>query len=235
MKRKIIKAVLSALWAAGIFASCKKDGEAKTATFDLNKIKLEEYCIYTNHRAKNGTFKNEKQLYDFKPGNKVDIYTAQTSGGYQYSYTIVNNHLLDIEGTLYIITFDGNGKITAITHPNANYLFERPVFIKKTTTDQLAGKTFTGRYYTQEGADIHNKNLIYKFLSNGKVAAGFDVNNPVRTENYTPIGNIGAAADITGMNNSSEIMVLIDGKLEVNTWNAVANPARLEYGTFIEQ
>lgn len=216
-----------------LFIACKKDNQpASEEAFDLNNVQLEDYCIYANFRTANGGMKNEVRLFEFVPGNKIKAYTAESDRGYQYSYVIKNNNNLDIEGELYIITFNQDGKIDALKHSNNNFLYERPVLIKKPQTNQLEGKTFAGRYYTPQDVDIHNKDLIYKFLPNGKVEAGFDVNNPVRTEDYNLIGNIAATTRITGMVNSYEIMVLFDGKLEVNTRNGTITPARTEYGTF---
>lgn len=227
------KLLTSFLMLIFLFTACKKhDQPASAEAFDLNNVHLEDYCIYANFRTANGGLKNHVYLFEFIPGNKLKVYTAESDRGYQYSYVIKNNNTLDVEGELYIITFNQGEKIDAIKHSNNNFLYERPVLIKKPQSNQLEGKTFAGRYYTPQDVDIHNKDLIYKFLPNGKVEAGFDVNNPVRTENYNLIGNMAATTRITGMVNSYEIMVLVNGKLEVNTRNGTITPSRTEYGTF---
>jgi len=236
MRTTIIKTTFIVLWIGILLTSCRKDNDAvKRDTFDINNLRLEDYCIYANFNTRNGALKNQVRLFEFIPGNKLKAYSAESDRGYQYSYVIKNSNTLDVEGGLYLISFNQNGGITSIIHPNDNYLFDHPVLIKKPATDQLAGKTFAGRYYTQEGTDIHNKNLIYKFRSDGKVEAGFDIDNPLRTEKYNLVGNIAATTRITGMVNSYEIMVLVNGKLEVNTRNGVADPVRTEYGTFTQQ
>lgn len=68
-----------------LFIACKKDEQsAVVEDFDLNSVRLEDYCIYANFRTANGGWKNNVYLFEFIPGNKLKLYTAESNEGYQY-------------------------------------------------------------------------------------------------------------------------------------------------------
>lgn len=197
-------------------ASCKKDNP-KPEVFDITK-----YII-----AGKVSF-GHPYIIAIEPGNKATLTSHGFSEG---TYTYVNG-VLDFnfsDGEVECSFTIENGNIKAFDGPA---LINSYNLIKVPATNQLAGKTFTGTYYRLDNTVLH-QNFFYSFSANdNKVGVGYTVGMPVRTETYSTIGNIAALVDI-GNSDDRELMVLINGKLEVGY--SQSSPTAKYIGSFTQQ
>jgi hypothetical protein len=206
-----------------LFAACKKEGNSKetdTEKFDINNPVA--YYIYAKYVEPNRQEANPL-LFKFNPGKTMTFYHAGGNAD-TLPYVIFDGNTIYLGDILFTID---NGKIT-----KSNAEFTDLTLIKEPETNQLAGKTFTGTYYKFDGS-AWNQNYFYSFAGNeNKVSAGINVGSVQRTDHYSPIGNIAAWVD-TPENDYRELMVLVNGKLEVGYFSL--EPRGWYYGSFTKR
>lgn len=189
------------LFFTGLLAilSCKKDAVAPS--FNINNPK--GYAIVYTHPQH--TFPLPI-IAVFNENNRLTYGSIYTYGN--SSFRVNNDELiLDDDGIDLVFKIQGE-KI--ISH-SAN--IKSAELVKVPSENQLLGKTFTGIYYHTNAAVLHPK-FFYRFDSFGnKVNAGYQVETTIRTENYTPLGNI--AAFIQG-NGTEFIIKMPDGSIIAN-------------------
>lgn len=212
--------------------SCKKSKVEKEEDteeepfFDTNKA--EDYYIYAKVFPDGNTM---KVLFDFQPDKQV---TSWRSGWKTTSpYTITENNTVisfDVDHTK--ITVD-KGVVTGITSEGLTFFDITP--IKKSDVGSLTEKIFVGSYLRSNG-DVLHQNFFYRFIGNNKVEVGRNTGATTeRTEDYEPIGNIGAwVEEVSNTNGHSELLLLINGRLEVNYYDKNSNPASYHHGSFEE-
>jgi len=207
---------ISSLLLILVLASCKKD-DPKPEVFDITRFVIAGKVSF-----------GHPYIIAMEPGNKATLTSHGFSEG-TYTY---------VDGVLSFNFTDGE-VVCAFTIENDNIkAFDGPALIntynliKVPETNQLAGKTFAGTYYRLDNTVLH-QNFFYSFYANhNKVGVGYTVGTPVRTENYTIIGNIAALVDIEN-SDDRELMVLINGKLEVGYRQS--NPSATYIGSFTLQ
>lgn len=199
-----------------VFAGCKKNSP-KPDVFNM-----------TNYVIVGKLADGRPYVLDFEAGDKATL-THLSVSGCKYSYTDGVLKLIINEGELVCSFVIENGRIKSYQGPVIISTYD---LVAIPATNQLAGKTFSGTYYKPDKSVLH-QNFFYSFAPDGnKVGAGYAVGTPaVRIENYTLIGNIAAWVNIA---NSSdiELMVLINGKLEVGYYNSSQDRYT---GSFIQQ
>lgn len=140
---------------------------------------------------------------------------------FRYNIPAVNTIEFTLDGKTRFI-FDGE----SVTSNNDRY--KESVLIRKAEKNPLSGKIFTGTFYRSNGEVLH-PNFFYNFYNNGtQVAAGFHVGIALRTSLYTLV-NFNSAR-ILSLNGDKELMVPVDGKLEVNYFDKAANT--VHHGSF---
>lgn len=191
-------------------SSCKKDPVAPS--FNINNPK--GYAIVYSHR-------NDYPapiIAVFNEGNKVTYGSVNTYGN--ASFRVNNDELILDDDGIDLVFKIQNEKIVSYSDN-----IKTAELIKIPEENQLLGKTFTGVYYHTNGTVLHQK-FFYNFQSFGnKVEVGYDVGNTIRTESYTPMGNIAAFIQ----NNGVEFIIKMpDGRIISNYRNNVSNA----YGIF---
>lgn len=156
-------------------SSCKKDPVAPP--FNINNLK--GYAIvFTTSSATPTT-----NIAVFGEGNLVTHASVYTLGNATFS---VNNDQLILSGIDETFKIQ-NEKIVSFSNN-----IKTAELIKIPNENQFAGKTFTGIYYNKNGTVLHPK-FFYKFGPYlNKVEVGYEIGTTIRTEDYTPIGNIAA-------------------------------------------
>ena len=164
--------------------SCKKN--RTEPSFNINNPK--GYAIiYSHHTAYPVPI-----IAVFNEANKVSYGSISTYGN--STFRVNNNDLILDDDGIDLIFKIQNDKI--ISHSDN---IKSAVLIKIPEEDQLLGRTYTGVYYNTNGTILHPK-FFYNFSSFGnKVDVGYDVGNTVRTETYTPMGNIAAFIQRNGV------------------------------------
>lgn len=195
-----------------VLAGCKKDNP-KPEMFDI-----------TNYVIAGRVSFGYPYIITIASGNRAKLTSYGVSDGiYTYTDGVLNFNFNDGE-VVCSFTIE-NGGIKKYTGPA---LINTYNLIKVPETNLLEGKAFSGSYYRFDNTVLH-QNFFYSFSGN-KVDVGYSVGTAVRTENYTSIGNIASLVDLE---NSNELMILINGKLEVGY--SQSNP-RAEYvGSFKQQ
>lgn len=192
------------------FVSCKKD--RITTSFDINNPKGYAIVMTMNRDYP------EPLIAVFSSENKLTYASISTYG----------NSTFKVEGNELVLNDDGeelrftlkNDKITA--HSNR---LKTAVLIKVPDENQLLGKTFTGTYYNTNGSVLH-QNFFYTFGSfNNEANVGYTIGNVVRTENYTPFGNVAAFIRHNGI---EFIIKMPDGSIVSNYRNNIGT----SYGIF---
>ncbi len=235
--QKKIKLILSQLLIIGMaiicVTSCSKNDDLEDGeTFDINR--LSEYILYL--RRDDANAKNSIRIYDFREGNTAFLYASGGNFGAQTSYTIVENNTIKI-GNNVEATVDQQGNVISMTytHPiNPSIIQEYKHFtlIKKSATNQFAGKSFTGNYLYSSDNTLAGAPVTYQFDSNGNLLTGLmTINGAVRNPNVHLIGNVAHFYSATkNAVTDYESMVIRNGKLEVSY---KANDTDLYlYGTF---
>jgi len=191
-------------------ASCKKD--RSNASFDINNPKGYAIVMTMNRGYP------EPLIAVFDSENKVTYASISTYG----------NSTFKVEGNDLVLNDDGEelrftlqkDKITA--HSDR---LKTAVLIKIPEKNQLQDRTFTGTYYNTNGSVLH-QNFFYNFDNfSNQVDVGYNVGNTVRTETYTPFGNVAAFI----RNNGIEFIIQMpDGSIISN----FRNGAGASYGIF---
>jgi hypothetical protein len=211
MKKSFLIAKLILLFSFCIsISSCKKD--RISSSFNINNPK--GYAIVM---TKNFDYP-VPVIAVFNDGNKLTYAGHQTYGS--SSFKVSNNEMiLDDDGEELRFTIQ-NDKI--ISHSNN---LKTAVLIKVPEENQLLGKTFTGSYYNTNGSVLHPK-FFYTFDSfTNNVNAGYELGNTVRTETYTPFGNVAAFIQHNGI---EFIIKMPDGSVISNYRNVNST----SYGIF---
>lgn len=199
----------------------------RATLFDISNI--QEYFIYSKFQD-DGSY-IYKVLLDFQPDNKFIWQNVSVRSTGPYTLRDDNTTITTENGGGPTLTID-NGKIIGITQSTRT--FSDFTFIHKpSTTPSLVGKTFVGSYLRSNGTILH-QNFFYRFKANNQVEVGANAGtSTTRTETYTPIGNIGAwVQSVSGTNGHRELLLLINGKLEVSYLEA--SPFMLHHGSFAE-
>lgn len=199
-----------------VLAGCKKN-PSKPEVFDITRYVIAGKVSF-----------GYPYVITIAPSNQARLTSYGISDG---TYTYVDGVLnFDFNDGEVVCSFTiENGNIQAYNGPA---LINSYNLIKIPATNQLAGKTYTGAYYRQDNSVLH-QNFFYSFSgSQNKVDVGYTVGTPVRTENYTAIGNIAALVDVAN-SDDQELMVLINGKLEAGYGQS---SPRAEYiGSFVQE
>lgn len=219
--KSIQKMSILVLLFAMLFTSCTKDNENKepeNQKFDINNPA--GYLIYT--KVLSG-----QRLFEFMPDKKIKEYyvTADGFGTRTYPYE-VKGDTITLTGTTTWLAIESE----KVTSNNTGY--QKLALIKSPETNQLAGKTFMGTFYRPNSSILYDKYHYSFATTEKKVEVGFDVGTIERTENYSSIGNIAAWVDATSKG-YVELLVLVDGKLEVRHFNAPE--VQTYYGSFTQQ
>lgn len=167
MKQRMLVICIAMIVTAGIFSGCSKDKDAaQPATDDTPKTdadilnQLDAYVLIAMRQDGN---KNYPYIYTFS--NKV-------VSMYKLNYLILNNRKIDIP---YEVRADGvyveNELAFQVTDGKISYVDPDPdaritdlglagefELIKIPETDQLAGKTFEGRFYDNHDRQVHPYN-----------------------------------------------------------------------------
>ncbi|RYD97034.1 MAG: hypothetical protein EOP54_12080 [Sphingobacteriales bacterium] len=191
------------LVASSIFLSCKKDKENEPQ-FDINSpagyVVAGKFSIMVQ-----GNLMNIPIVFEFLANQKVKLAYIEGTGDLDY---IVSKDTILLNGIKLLIKDDRVTYFRFGQDEHANYNFK---LLKKPASNTLRGKTFAGTYYNPDNTVLH-PDFFYGFhASEDKVAAGYTVGAPVRTETYTPVGNVAALVHGNGFN---EFMLLNEGKLE---------------------
>ncbi|NGM61749.1 hypothetical protein G5B30_07455 [Sphingobacterium sp. SGG-5] len=202
--------------------SCSKDDNIQPEeTFDINNP--EGYFIYAKHFNPDGSYRNI-YVYEFMPGKRLNERNA--NGDRIETYIILDDNTINVGNGAFYLSFNGD-----LVTSNIGGI-EDGTLIKAPESNQMAGKTFTGTYYKADESVLHH-NFFYSFAAGGNtVDAGLNVGTTLRTENYTPIGNFAARAELE--NGDVEFMVFVNGKLEV-TYKTKGGGAGWYHGTFEKQ
>lgn len=234
MKAKV-KFLLMILLAT-LMVACSKDDDnnqepdPQEESFDINNP--EGYIVAIKQQNATRTL----TLFKFLPNDEIKMYET-VNGVFMEAYALINNNTIEINivGNNIKITFEDEG-VSKVTL-NDDQIEGSYHLIKQNDENILAGNTYTGAYKIDENTDLH-PNFFYDFHQNElKVDAGFEVGTPLRTDDYESIGNFAAyvstpnPADPTKMD--KELMVWLDGKLEVNYKNIV--DGAYYYGSFSKQ
>ena len=235
---KIITAVFLMISAV----SCSKNDDVinePESTFDINNPV--GYLIYTKggSTSPESYSHNFTVLFDFLPEGKMLGYSAIPMKDAS-EYTFTNANTIDYvykNWAEFTFTFENSKLINVQATSNASnssYIFSNYSLIKKPATNQLAGKTFRGKYLKKDGTVLQDG--FYTFLPDGKkVDVGVQFPTKTRTETYMNVGNIGALVNkVSGTTNDHEIMILVDGKLQVNYRDNVSDPTKVYHGIFEE-
>jgi hypothetical protein len=179
-------------------SSCKKDRVAPS--FDINNPK--GYAIVYSHR-------NDYPapiIAVFSEGNKVTYGSINTYGN--ASFRVNNDELiLDDDGIDLVFKIQSEKIVSYSDNIKTAELIKIP------EENQLSGKTFTGVYHNTNGAVLHPK-FFYNFQSFGNnVDVGYEVGTTIRTESYTPMGNIAAFIQRNGV---EFIIKMPDGRIISN-------------------
>lgn len=195
-KMFVMLSILSAIFA------CKKDKNiVPEAQFDLNNP--QGYAIVITPSDK----ENMPAILLFPSENKLVVRYHDVKGIADIPFT-VNGTELKIADAVFKIE---NSKITGF-----NQLIGKATLVKIPANNQLAGKTFTGLFYKADGSVLHPR-FFYSFdASNNKVAAGFEVGNTLRTENYAPIANMAAYIKNDASQYNEFIVKMPDGSVISN-------------------
>lgn len=192
-----------------IVMSCKKEKNTITSDeFDINNPF--DYILYIDDL--DGL---KHTLVEFLPNNKLNFYEFE-SGGLDTSittYEIVGKNTLLINNE-YTVVLDSN-KISF--SDGSSVETGKCRLIKIPATNQLLGKTFSGKYYNYLGVIKYN-NYFYAFNNNiANYEAGFIIGQTKRLTTYTNLFNIASYATLPNTINSSlkdeELLILIDNKL----------------------
>jgi hypothetical protein len=157
--------------------SCKKDAKENQLSFNLNNLK--GYAIvFTTSSATPTT-----NIAVFGEDNEVTHASVGVLGTSTFN---VNNDQLILNGINETFKVQ-NEKIVSFSDK-----IKTAELIKTPDQNQLTAKTFTGIYHDKNGNVLHPK-FFYKFGANlNKVEVGYEVGTTIRTEDYTPFGNIAA-------------------------------------------
>jgi len=226
MKAKLISLSLLAfvMFCTAAFTSCSKDDdmlpEPEEETFDIHNP--EGYFLYVKQSRADGS-RSSSLLFEFMPGEKklrvISVFATYRT----FEYTVIDKSMIELSNG-YRFIFEGNSV------SSSEVTYREIVLIKASESDQLIGKTFSGTYYKSDKSVLH-QNFFYRFASGRLVHAGFNPAATERIESYTAIGNFAARVELG--NYDTELMVLVNGKLEVTYYAAAA--ANSYYGTFTQQ
>lgn len=228
--------MVTAMFLMIVAVSCSKENDdtinEPEKTFDINNPV--GYVIYAKFAGLEFYSTNLIFLFDFLPAKRMVSYSAYAPRN-ESEYNTPNASTMIYRPYPSWANFNftiENGKITNIKSLDGS-ISEYSV-IKKPATNQLAGKTFRGKYLKKDGTVLQDG--FYTFLPDGKtVDVGVQFPTKTRTETYTNVGNIGALVNIvSGTNNDHEIMILVDGKLQVNYRDNVSSSPKIYHGIFEE-
>ncbi len=191
--------------------------------FDLN---ISDYWLYAKESDEDGS-NSHFTLMDLQPidGGALTTFSADVPlPSYNYCKIVAENTIeLINEGSQFVLSAN------AATSNEERY--KQLALIKKEETNQLAGKTFAGTYFNADMSVLH-PDFFYGFHSNeDKYDAGFEVGTVLRTETYFPFDNSFVIKKLD--NNDVELMVLVNGKLEVNYYAEAIDA--VHFGSFEEQ
>lgn len=220
-----------------LIIGCSKDNSVKDEgpPFDMNNPAT--HLVYAKFSNDDPQYlsKNLIFVFDFRPGRTMVGYSG-FAGGHEAQYNVQDANHFDFRPypSWYNFKFTiENNRLTNVEAPASTF----PEFslIRKSATSQLAGKTFKGKYLKRDGSVLH-ENFFYTFSPDGvTVDAGLQVGTKLRTETYVNVANIaGYVNQVSGTSNDREIMILVDGKLQVNYRDNVSNPNKIYHGTFEE-
>lgn len=229
MKSSILKSITLLFIFAITFCSCDKDDVAKKNAFDINKP--EGYCIYLKYTNEKGTDPGN-MLLDFLPGKIVNIYHVQAKG-LRLEYKLIDNNIIEINGNpeKIRIVFEDD-KIISVGSIEKDFNYTEYKLIKKPESNILSGRSFEGQYYHPNGKLLHQY-FIYSFNADtDKLDASAREGKAERTETYISVCNIAAYCQVTN-SKDSEFLISVDGKLEVNYYNASVR--ELQYGTLLKK
>ncbi|MCB0455517.1 MAG: hypothetical protein KDC62_09020 [Aequorivita sp.] len=201
------------------------DGNSTKITlfaFDLN---IADYMLFAKEAEEDGS--NSKfTLFDMQLDfGAVRTFVADDVVPIYSYYKIIAENTIELlnEGTQFVLNEN------AVLSNNDRY--KELVLVKKEESNQLAGKTFAGTYYNADMTVLH-PNFFYAYHNNDdKYDAGFEVGTALRTETYTSLGNIASVRVLD--NQDVELMVLVNGKLEVNYYAKIEDT--VHYGSFTKQ
>ncbi|MDR6786491.1 hypothetical protein ABIE26_005322 [Pedobacter africanus] len=200
---KILKAIVILLLATATFGGCKKEQETQ-----FNIHKPQGYAIIANFDP-NG---RSPVVFVFPDDQKSGMKMYQLRGEIAGVYTVNGN-----ENELTFASQDATFKfkIAAGKIISSDQVFTKAELIRVPTEDQLAGKTFTGAYYNSQNGAMRYPKFFYAFYPIGnKVNVGIEVGTNLRTETYTPIGNV--AAFMKGNGITEFIVKMPDGSIMCN-------------------
>jgi len=175
---------LTAILFAGtlLFMSCSKSGD--DGTFD--PAHPEGYMVA-------GVYKHDfihptvdmPLIMKFIAGNKIEFttYASTVTKSYQMS-----NDTFYIQGPEEEELVIKNGMVTRYVYASDIRGYSLNVY-KVPGSNQLEGKTFTGKYYKPDGSILHNS-FFYSFTAGLKLNAGYNVGTIERTNEYTSIANV---------------------------------------------
>jgi len=220
-----------------LMVGCKKDKDSvvkeEEPVFDINNPV--GHLIYSKFAGTSPGFYSTNLifLFDFLPAKRMfgySAYDARNDSEYNTlnASTVIYRPYPSWGNFTFTIENDKITSIKALDGSVSEYSL-----IKKPATNQLAGKTFKGKYLKKDGSVLH-ENFFYTFLADGKtVEVGLLIGAKTRTETYTNVGNIGAQIDkVSGTANDREIMILVDGKLQVNYRDNISKPNQIYHGIF---
>jgi hypothetical protein len=189
---------------------CRQKEEVKPSEKDLIGIDLDDpvgRCLYLELPS---DLSNRFLILEFAPNNFLNVYGVTVPNPLPIPYERPGDRIIRITGGDF--HFEEGGIVSSVS---AN--FKRLLLLPEASTNQLAGKTFEGKYHRENGSVLH-ENYFYSFSKTGtELQAGFQVGSPVRTATYIRIGNWGAVSRVN--NGDLEVMVLVDGKLEVDYYS----------------
>lgn len=224
MITKLTTTIICMLLATGMLISCKKDAE----TVPKEKGIIEDpanYVVYIRLQSPSGSAYYD-ELYDFSPDNKMYTYTPEIPQGAIRNYSRDGN-ILKIEGTMVEITQD---KVTN----EGGWDIKDFAILKKQSSNQLAGKVYTGVYYKNDGSVLH-PSFFYQFHpSSTTKKAGLVFPTVAREDTYILIGGVAALGkNIPGYPGDAELLVLVNEKLYVNYYDSTND--KMYSGIFSKQ
>lgn len=207
------------------FSACKKD-RVKPEAIDLEN--MSGYYLYLSSKERG----DKKAIFEFLPGKKYKTYHYSPANGTTLSYEVLSSSDIKIDDM--ILTIE-NGKITKNSWSSAADV----ALIKGYSTNQLAGKKFTGKLYQYNNnttALEYQSNAVYEFSADGNMYTtnyidGSFLNS--RTQSYTAMGNFFCNNHYRlGNVNRLEQFLVHDNKLIV--WRIEPNN-KLSFGTLDPQ
>ena len=209
-----------------IGSSCRKEAPEQEETSIIEAP--DDYIVFVRYKANNPRARYNDFIYDFEPGNKVNIYATTYTSEATDSYIIKGDTII-IVGLQQKITRD-----RVINAAIAGYPIEKFAIIAAPKTYLLGGKTFSGIYYKPDGSTLHSS-FFYQFQAGSStVKAGLELPNVVRESNCILIGNVAVFNNnIAGYPGDRETMVLVGNELYVNYYDQIND--RKYHGVFTQE